>query len=416
MNNTIQYLIPFLTAAASAIIVFLYFSKEKKKLEIQASELREQNHQLDLELKLKQQSYDLILQNIEQQKLNQSQVLQQTQLQFENLAQKIFEEKSNTFKQQNTAQLSQLIDPFKEKLKEFEKKVDETYNSERTERGVLRGEISKLVELNYSMSKETENLTRALKGDNKYQGTWGEIILENILQRSGLRKDEEYIVQSTDLNLKNPNGEIIRPDIIVRLPDEKHLIIDSKMVLNSFEAYISAEDLKEKDQHGKAFCESLKRHIDGLSDKQYHLADKIITQDFIFMFVPLEPAFALTFQLKPELFTYAWERNIAIVSPTTLLTSLRTVTSLWKQDRQQKNALEIAKRGGALYDKFVGLVKDLETLGERLSSSQKAHTEVMSKLKDGRGNIINQVEQLKTLGAKTEKRIASLLLESSDSE
>lgn len=414
---TITSLIIILIAIfVPAGLIFFFLSKQKKALSLSNQELLTQNQQLNLELKLKQQSYELISEQLSQQKENQTELFNQSQMRFENLAQKIFEEKSKTFSTQNTEQLTLLLNPFKEKLKDFEKKVEETYSSERSERGVLRGEISKLIELNHSMSKETENLTRALKGDNKFQGTWGEMILENILERSGLRKDSEYVIQSIDMNLKNARGEIIRPDVIVKLPDDKNLIVDSKMVLNSFEAYTSATSPEEKEQHGKAFCESLKRHIDGLADKEYHLADKLITQDFILMFIPLEPAFALAFQLKSEIFNYAWERNIAIVSPTTLLTSLRTVASLWKQDRQQKNALEIAKRGGALYDKFVGFVKDLEVLGDRLESTKKAHTDVMSKLSEGRGSLVSQVENLRTLGAKAEKRLSTQLLENSSED
>lgn len=415
MTNS-SLLIILIAAFAPAGLVFFFLNKQKKRLSEINQELLSQNQQLSLELKLKEQSYGLMREQLAQQKEAQAEFLNQSQMRFENLAQKIFEEKAKTFSTQNTEQLTLLLNPFKEKLKDFEKKVEETYSSERSERGVLRGEISKLIELNHTMSKETENLTRALKGDNKFQGTWGEMILENILERSGLRKDSEYIIQSVDMSLKNARGEIIRPDVIVKLPDDKNLIVDSKMVLNSFEAYTSCSTTEEKEQHGKAFCESLKRHIDGLADKEYHLADKLITQDFIMMFIPLEPAFALAFQLKSDIFNYAWERNIAIVSPTTLLTSLRTVASLWKQDRQQKNALEIAKRGGALYDKFVGFVKDLEVLGDRLESTKKAHIDVMTKLSEGRGSLVSQVESLRTLGAKAEKRLASQLLESSEED
>lgn len=415
MTNS-SLLIILIAAFAPAGLVFFFLNKQKKRLSEINQELLSQNQQLSLELKLKEQSYGLMREQLAQQKEAQAEFLNQSQMRFENLAQKIFEEKAKTFSTQNTEQLTLLLNPFKEKLKDFEKKVEETYSSERSERGVLRGEISKLIELNHTMSKETENLTRALKGDNKFQGTWGEMILENILERSGLRKDSEYIIQSVDMSLKNARGEIIRPDVIVKLPDDKNLIVDSKMVLNSFEAYTSCLTTEEKEQHGKAFCESLKRHIDGLADKEYHLADKLITQDFIMMFIPLEPAFALAFQLKSDIFNYAWERNIAIVSPTTLLTSLRTVASLWKQDRQQKNALEIAKRGGALYDKFVGFVKDLEVLGDRLESTKKAHIDVMTKLSEGRGSLVSQVESLRTLGAKAEKRLASQLLESSEED
>ncbi len=339
---------------------------------------------------------------VEDQKAVSENLKQQVTMQFENLAQKIFEEKSTRFSDQNHKQLSSLLDPLKERIKDFEKKVDDTYSQERFERGHLKGEISKLIELNQTMSKEAHNLVLALKGENKTQGNWGEFILENILERSGLRKGEEYHTQET---LRNTEGEMLRPDVIVQLPDNKHLIVDSKMTLNAYEGYCSATDEVSRDRFALQHIESLKRHVSELSDKKYHLAEKIISPDFVMLFMPIEPAFALAFQLKPEIFEQAWSKNIAIVSPTTLLATLRTVASLWKQERQQKNALEIAKRGGELYDKFAGIVKDLEVLGERLTSTQKTHSDIMGKISTGRGNLISQVEKLKELGAKAEKTL-----------
>lgn len=327
-------------------------------------------------------------------------------LQFENLAQKIFDDKSGKLTDQNHKQLATLLDPLKERIKDFEKKVEDTYSQERSERGHLRGEISKLIELNTTMSKEAQNLVTALKGENKTQGNWGELILENILERSGLRKGEEYFVQET---LRGSEGEILRPDVIVKLPDGKHLIIDSKVTLSAYESYSSASDHLIRQKHADLHVESLKRHVTGLAEKKYHLANEIVSPDFVMLFMPLEPAFALAFQQKPELFEQAWTKNVAIVSPTTLLATLRTVAALWKQDKQQRNALEIAKRGGELYDKFAAIVKDLETLGERLNSTQKVHTDIMGKIFSGRGNLISQVEKLKELGAKADKTLPAAL-------
>jgi DNA recombination protein RmuC len=210
------------------------------------------------------------------------------------------------------------------------------------------------------------------------------------------------------MDLRGEDGQILRPDVIVNLPDEKHLIVDSKMTLIAYEQYSSAETAEDQERYGKLHIDSLKKHIDGLSEKKYHAADKVISPDFVILFMPLEPAFALAFKLKPELFQYAWERNVAIVSPTTLLATLRTVAALWKQDRQEKNALEIAKRGGLLYEKFAGLLRDLQNLGEKLGAAQKAHEEVIKKVSEGRGNLIDQVEDLKRLGAKTEKSLPQL--------
>lgn len=324
---------------------------------------------------------------------------------FEALAGKIFEEKSDRFADQNLKNLSVLIEPFKERLKDFEKKVEETYSTERAERGSLRGELTKLMELNIRMSSEAQNLTKALKGDNKIMGNWGEMILENILERSGLRKGEEYIVQGINMGLKNDQGQDIKPDVIVNLPDGKHIIVDSKVSLKDYDTYIQVESHEEKELAAKAHVNSLKNHIDGLSQKKYYSSEKLISPDFVMLFMPIEPAFALAFKYKPDLMQYAWEKNIALVSPTTLLTTLRTVSAIWKQERQERNALEIARRGGALYDKFAALVDDLNDLGSKLGTVQKAHTNVMNKLSEGTGNVLRQVEMLKELGAKAEKKL-----------
>lgn len=358
---------------------------------------------------------EMLQQSMQEQKVSlasaqkqQEDLSQRMHMQFENLAQKIFEEKSVKFTDQNHKNIASVLEPLKERIKDFEKKVEEAYSTERSERGILRGELGKMMELNKVMSIEAQNLTRALKGENKTQGNWGELILENILERSGLRKGEEYTIQGTAMDLRGDDGQILRPDVIVHLPDEKHIVVDSKMTLNAYEQYSSAETQEDHDRYGKLHVDSLKKHIDGLSEKKYHAADKLISPDFVILFMPLEPAFALAFKLKPDLFNYAWERNVAIVSPTTLLATLRTVSALWKQDRQEKNALEIAKRGGLLYEKFAGLLRDLQNVGEKLSAATKAHEDVIKKVSEGRGNLIDQVEDLKRLGAKTEKSLPQI--------
>ena len=332
---------------------------------------------------------------------------QQMKEQFENLAQRIFEEKSQKFSDLNMTNLKQLIEPFKLQIKDFEKRVEVTYSNERVERGTLKGEISKLIELNQQMSSETENLTRALKGDIKTQGAWGEFVLESILERSGLREGEEYILQGTGLGLKAEDGGHLRPDVLVKLPDEKYLVVDSKVTLTAFEAYINAESTEEKENLGREHVESLKRHIEGLAGKKYHGHEDLGSPELTLLFMPLEPAFALAFRLKPELLQLAWDKQIAIVSPTTLLTTLRTAASLWKQQKQNKNTLEIAKAGGALYDKFVGLLEGLEQLGVRFRQTQEAYDDVLGRMSTGKGNLIRQVERLRELGAKTEKQIES---------
>ncbi len=328
--------------------------------------------------------------------------------QFELLAHQIFDEKSKKFDDVSTKNLSMLLDPLKERIKDFEHKVEQTYASERSERGVLKGELNKLLELNVSMSKEAQNLSRALKGDTKTQGNWGEMILENILQRSGLRKGEEYITQGTDMDLKSEEGGRLLPDIIVKIPGHKHLIVDSKVSLKAYEAYSAADTEEDKIKQARLHIQSLEAHISGLSSKKYYLNEKLDSPDFVMLFMPLEPAFALAFKEKAELFQTAWEKNIALVSPTTLLTTLRTVASLWKQEKQQKNAIEIARRAGALYDKFAGLVDDLKLLGDRLDLTQRTHADITKRLSEGKGNIISQVEGLKELGAKADKQLPKL--------
>lgn len=349
----------------------------------------------------------LLLAQAKNQSLEWEKSQQQIKEQFENLAQRIFEEKSQKFTDQNLINLRQLIEPFKVQIKDFEKRVEDTYSNERVERGTLKGEIAKLIELNQRMSTETENLTRALKADVKTQGTWGEFVLESILERSGLRVGEEYIVQGVGLGLKDEDGGHLRPDVLVKLPDDKFLIVDSKVSLKAFEAYINEENPEEQERLAKEHVDSLKKHIDGLADKKYHGLEELGSPDLTILFLPLEPAFALAFRLRPELLQFAWDRQIAIVSPTTLLTTLRTVASLWKQQRQNKNTLEIARAGGALYDKFLGLLEGIEQVGLKLRQSQEAYDEVLNRMSTGKGNLLRQVERLKELGAKTEKQLES---------
>ncbi|MBC7371327.1 MAG: DNA recombination protein RmuC, partial [Bdellovibrionaceae bacterium] len=359
---------------------------------------------------------EFTLHNLDQMKQQQVDLQHKMTQQFENMANRIFEDKSSKFVSQNMQNLSSVLDPLKERLKDFTKKVEDTYGHERAERGALRGELSKLMDLNRLMSNEAANLTRALKGEVKTQGNWGELILENILERSGLRKGQEYTVQGIDMDLRGEDNEVQRPDVIVNLPDGKHLVVDSKMTLNAYEAYSSATTTEEQDRQGRLHVEALKKHIDGLSSKKYYANEKLISPDFVILFMPLEPAFALAFKVKPEIFQTSWDKQVAVVSPTTLLTTLRTVASLWKQDRQQKNAVDIAKKGGLLYDKFVGLVKDIENLGFKLDDAQKAHNGVMNKLSIGKGNLIRQVEELKLMGAKTEKSLPVQDIESEPGE
>jgi len=345
--------------------------------------------------------------HVAQQNLQQTQLQQHLNERFEALAGRVLDDRVSRLQELQTQGLGQMLEPFRERLKDFERKVEESYNAERSERGSLRGELNKLLELNLRMSSEAENLSRALRGDTRTQGAWGEGILENILERSGLRKGEEYIVQAAEMSLRNELGQPIRPDVIVRLPENRHLIVDSKVSLTAYAQYMNCDDPIEQEALAKQHADSVKRHIDGLAAKKYQTADQLNSPDFVILFMPLEPAFALAMRKRPEIQQEAWEKQIAIVSPTTLLVTLKMVAAIWKTERQERNALEIAERGGLLYDKFVGFVGDLEQVGRKFDEAQKSYAGAMGKLRDGKGNLLNQVELLRELGVKTNKRLAA---------
>ncbi len=330
---------------------------------------------------------------------------------FKNLANEIFEEKSRKFTDQNKSNLDNLLKPLGEKLVEFERKVEQT-NKDSLERSTaLREQIISLRELNQRMTKETENLTKALKGDTKVQGNWGEVILERILEKSGLEKDREYFTQES---FTNEEGRRLRPDVIIRLPDNKNLVIDAKASLVAYEKYVNSESEEEREQHLKDHLISLRAHIKGLSEKSYHKLFESGTLDYVLMFVPIESAFALLVQQGGELYNEAHNKNIIIVSPATLIATLRTVASIWKHEYQDRNALEIARQGGALYDKFKAFVDDLMEVGRSLDKSKQQYTEAMKKLYDGKDNLIRKTERLKELGAKTSKDMNEKLLERAD--
>jgi len=321
---------------------------------------------------------------------------------FENLAAKILEDKSQRFTQQNRENLDTILTPLKERITDFEKKVNDVYLHETRERAALAEQLKNLHELNRQMSEEAVNLTRALKGDSKSQGTWGEFILESILEKSGLVKGREFFIQET---LKNEEGSNLRPDVIVKMPDEKCMIVDSKVSLTAYEAFNTADDEIEKKRFLNEHTGSIRRHIKGLSPKEYQNLYGLNSLDFVLMFIPIEPAFALAVQNDQALFYDAFEKNIVIVSPTTLLATLRTISSIWKQEKQTKNALEIAKKGGELYDKLAAFVKDLIDVGRNMDIAKKSYEEAMNKLADGKGNIVSRAQNLKLMGVKATKSI-----------
>ena len=326
---------------------------------------------------------------------------------FELIAGKILEEKTQRFTEVNKLNLDQLLNPLKENIKAFEEKVEKVYKAESDERNVLKGELGKLIELNQQISQEAHNLTRALKADTKKQGNWGEFVLDRILEMSGLIKGESFIKQSS---FTDESGNRLQPDIVITLPDNKHIVVDSKVSLIAYERLINctldADRLTHLDQH----VYSLKNHIKQLSSKNYSNLYSINSPDFVLLFVPIESSFAIAVQHDVELFEFAWSKRVVIVTPSTLLATLKTIASIWKQEQQTRNAIDIAVKAGALYDKFVGFINDLKKVGDNLDKAKDSYSDAFSKLSSGNGNLLTRVENLKKLGAKTTKQIDSSLL------
>ncbi|MBU3558177.1 DNA recombination protein RmuC [Polynucleobacter sp. Nonnen-W13] len=334
--------------------------------------------------------------------------------QFKNLANEILEDKSKRFTEQNVASLDALLKPLQTKLSEFKEQVNTSYGNEARERFALKSEIERLANLNLRMSDETRSLTQALKGDSKVQGNWGELVLESILESSGLRKGEEYLVQDSHTQI---DGSRLQPDVVVKLPEGRSLVVDSKVSITAYSRHAQATDPTVSEQELAAHIQSLRQHIQGLSSKNYSSLYGIGSVDFVLMFVPIEPAFLLALKTAPNLYQEALAKNIVLVSPSTLMATLRTVAHLWRQDHQNRNALEIAKQCGTLYDKFVGFVDDLEKLGQRLDQAQTSYHDAFNKLKSGKGNLIRSAEKVRELGVKPSKNLSTPLIESStDSE
>jgi len=347
---------------------------------------------------------------LEQQKIQFETNKEQIKTEIQNLSNSILDEKSKKFTEQNSIQLKQILEPLGLRIDEFKKKVEDTYSEENKERATLKEQIRQMAELNQKMSVEAQNLTKALKGDSKTQGNWGEVILERILEKSGLRKGYEFEVQVTERNEEN---KLIRPDVIVKLPDDKYMIVDSKVSLTAYEKFVNAEIDEERAKHIKLHLVSLKSHIKGLTEKNYQLLHGTQSPDFVLLFIPIQPAFDVAMMNEPDLYNFAFEKNIILVSPTTLLATLSTVNSVWKQEYQTKHALEIAEKSGAMYDKFVGFVDDLEKVGKAIDSTNKAYGDAMNKLVTGKGNLVRRSESLKELGIKATKKISQQLMEQS---
>ncbi len=393
---------------------------EKGQLTGNLEKSREFFKQQQEELVKLQQDNNILTKELAEYKTKHTELKEETQklqekfqTEFENIANKLLKQNSTEFTESNQKKLEGILNPFKEKIEKFEKQVQETYEKELKQTTSLKAEVKQLFELNQKLSEDAQNLTKALKGDVKKQGNWGEIILEKVLESSGLEKGREYTTQTTS---SNTAGDTIRPDVIVNLPDNKHIIIDSKVSLLAYNNYISATDETEKNKFLAEHLISIKAHIKTLSSKEYHSSLDFNTPDFVLLFMPIEASFSLAMENDKDLFVSAWDKKIVIVTPTTLLATLRTVSSLWKQEKQTKNALEIARQSGNLYDKFMAFLDDLEKIQKGIESSQKAYEGAFNKLKSGKGNLISRVEKIKELGIKTEKNLPSSFEDFEDSD
>lgn len=380
---------------AAAVENYKEQKNQIEKLNTQKDELLANNAQLktdneNLTLKLKEHKQEV------------DELQKKFTTEFENIANKLLKQNTTDFAEANQKRLDEVLKPLRENIKTFEQKVDDKYEKELKERTTLMEQIKSLSELNQQMREDAQSLTKALKGDSKTQGNWGELILEKILESSGLIKGEEY---QTEDYYTNQTGGGSRLDVIIKLPDNKQIIIDSKVSITAYTNYVDTDDETEKEIQKKAHVASVKSHIDLLAKKDYSQIPGLNTPDFVLMFMPSEPSFSFTLQSEPSIYNYAWDKKIVIVSPTTLLATLKTVASVWKQERQTKNALEIARQSGALYDKFVGFIDDLEKIQKGISTSQDAYNGAINKLKTGSGNLIGRAEKIRTLGAKTSKQI-----------
>jgi DNA recombination protein RmuC len=383
------------------------FQNENSKLSEEINSERKTKDQIAISFARQDVEFKNIEEKLKTQKSELEDLQKKFTAEFENIANRILKDNSREFTSLNQKNIGDILLPLKEKIDKFEKKVDDTYQKGLVEQTQLLAAIENLHKLNIQISEEANNLTKALKSDSKKMGNWGEMILDRILEQSGLEKGKEYFTQYTD---RSEDGTILRPDVVIRLPENKHIIIDSKVSLIAYDRFINSPDDHDKDRWQKAHVDSVREHIKGLSEKKYIDAVTLDSPDFVLLFMPLESAFSLALQYDPELFNFAWQRRIVMVSPTTLLATLKTVESIWKHEKQTQNAMEIARQGGSLYDKFVNFVADLEKIGGHINSLQNTYQDAHKKLVSGKGNLVRQTEMLKKLGIKTEKSMADKLL------
>ncbi|AWG23093.1 DNA recombination protein RmuC [Flavobacterium faecale] len=380
----------------------LSFEKKQEKVQYEKEQLRHEKESLVIQLSKKEADFDNLWERNKEQKQEVEQLQEKFTKEFENLANKILDEKSTKFTEQNKENMKNILSPLQEKIQLFEKKVDDTHKESIDYHAALRQQILGLREMNLQMSKETLNLTKALKGDSKMQGNWGELVLERVLEKSGLEKDREYHVQQS---FTTAEGNRVFPDVVINLPDGKKMIVDSKVSLTSYERFVNEEDDALKASYLREHVLSIRRHVEQLGEKNYHDLYQIESPDFVLLFIPIEPAFALALNEDNSLYNKAFEKNIVIVTPATLLATLRTIDSMWTNQKQQENAFEIARQAGALYDKFEGFVTDLIKIGKKLEETKTEYSGAMNKLVEGKGNLITSVEKLKKMGAKAKKSL-----------
>jgi DNA recombination protein RmuC len=389
------------------------FEKLMTQTNVEKETIRAEKDSLALRLTKTQTDFENLWQKNLEQKEEVEKLQEKFTKDFENLANKIMEEKSLKFTEQNKENMKNILTPLQEKIQLFEKKVEDTHKESIDYHAALRQQILGLREMNEQMSRETVNLTKALKGDSKMQGNWGELVLERVLEKSGLEKDREYFMQQA---FTTEDGQRVFPDVVINLPDGKKMIVDSKVSLTAYEKYANEEDDVLKAAFLREHVNSIRRHVEQLGEKNYHDLYQMESPDFVLLFIPIEPAFAIALNEDTALYNKAFERNIVIVTPSTLLATLRTIDSMWTNQKQQENAVEIARQAGALYDKFHGLLTDLITVGKRLDDAKSGYSDAMNKLTEGKGNLITSVEKLKKMGAKAKKALPENVLKRAESE
>ena len=381
--------------------------KEKEELNQQIQLFRTENGIQGQQLARAEADFGNLQEKLESQKKEMENLQLKFTTEFENIASKILKQNTEDFSKSNQKGMNEMLLPLKEKIQLFEKKVEDTYEKGLKDQTDLKAELKKLHDLNLKISDEANNLTRALKGDVKKQGNWGEMILERILERSGLSEGREYIKQES---VFSENGQRFQPDVVIHLPDQKHIVVDSKVSLVAYERLVNAENEKDRPAFVKEHLLSVRSHIKILSEKHYQHSPNFNSPDFVLLFIPIESSFSIAVQEDQELFTYAWDNKVVIVSPSTLLATLRTIASIWQQENQTRNAIEIARQGGALYDKFVSFISDMESIGKSLESTRKTYDQAVNKLYVGSGNLVKRAESIRKLGAKTTKELPQELI------